>query len=769
MEIAKITKVTSKEFVLHDGPFVKGLDEALQSFKVQRQQYFGDVFVGNHIHKTLQSGDTALHLAVRAKTVEEKDQISCVRTLLFHPGIDVNLKNNQGRTAMRDAGYRSLSVFNQVMKTCSDFPADSYGKVVLCGNTGAGKSTLTQRLLRRENVVEPLTAGIIPHQVDSLYSNMIIYDLAGHHQYFSCHSACLEAISLDSPAVFLLLQDLRKNPDVINKEVYYWSTMIDGVCHKCPQKSSVIVVGTHADLLTPEKLKENMSHLGLIARKVISHQKLVDVIGVNLTNIHCEVMAQFRNLLYVTNKDVLSMSPPISMMCHLLLAFLKEKLPPDMHAISLSDLYVRLEADQDKAIHPDITAVVPLVKTLSEKGLIVFIPFEDPHCSWVVLQKESILKKVNGALFAHQSLKEYAHLTSNSGIIPTALIKSTFPEYNVDMITQFMVHFEIGQIVDISQIDTNMAPEGSAISGLGPLLFIPALVNVDRPSSALVLNNSFRWSEAVKSTNQFFTPRFHHVLLHRLPLEFALPAAQTTSLHFHPFNRRCDVWNRGLMWLSETGVTTMVEMSESFQSISLTMSSPNKTDPKYLQLAHSVCEVIKKTRQEFCPHLEVLEVVSCQPVDSSDPSNDTRVELHLLKKALLEKYTHIVDMNGKKSVALDKWKVLEPYLPYLVGASTFTAPVVPETPTLLKLLSFSNHGVNIAERIGVNYLMFGMILLQDDNGVVVKALEKEHHWVAVDINTAIFQKWLDGKGMMPVTWSTLVTVLETLEHGNITL
>ena len=54
MEIAKTTKVTSKEFALHDGPFVKGLDEALQSFKVQLQQYFGGVFVGNHIHKTLQ-------------------------------------------------------------------------------------------------------------------------------------------------------------------------------------------------------------------------------------------------------------------------------------------------------------------------------------------------------------------------------------------------------------------------------------------------------------------------------------------------------------------------------------------------------------------------------------------------------------------------------------------------------------------------------------------------------------------------------------------
>ena len=35
-------------------------------------------------------------------------------------------------------------MFIQVLKTCSDFPADSYGKVVLCGDSGAGKSTLTQ-------------------------------------------------------------------------------------------------------------------------------------------------------------------------------------------------------------------------------------------------------------------------------------------------------------------------------------------------------------------------------------------------------------------------------------------------------------------------------------------------------------------------------------------------------------------------------------------------------------------------------------------------
>ena len=72
--------------------------------------------------------------------IKEVDKATCVRALLSHPGIDINIKNNKGRTAMMGAGYKSLGMFN----ACKDYPADSYGKVVLCGNSGAGKSTLTQ-------------------------------------------------------------------------------------------------------------------------------------------------------------------------------------------------------------------------------------------------------------------------------------------------------------------------------------------------------------------------------------------------------------------------------------------------------------------------------------------------------------------------------------------------------------------------------------------------------------------------------------------------
>ena len=47
-------KKVEEGFLSKEGPFVKALDIALQSFGVRRQNYHGGAFVGNHIHKTLE-------------------------------------------------------------------------------------------------------------------------------------------------------------------------------------------------------------------------------------------------------------------------------------------------------------------------------------------------------------------------------------------------------------------------------------------------------------------------------------------------------------------------------------------------------------------------------------------------------------------------------------------------------------------------------------------------------------------------------------------
>ena len=52
--MAKCIAAVKRGYPEKEGPFVKILDNALQSFGVQRQQYFSEAFIGNHVHKAFQ-------------------------------------------------------------------------------------------------------------------------------------------------------------------------------------------------------------------------------------------------------------------------------------------------------------------------------------------------------------------------------------------------------------------------------------------------------------------------------------------------------------------------------------------------------------------------------------------------------------------------------------------------------------------------------------------------------------------------------------------
>ena len=70
--------------------------------------------------------------------------------------------------------------------------------------------------------------------------------------------------------------------------------------------------------------------------------------------------------------------------------------------------------------------------------------------------------------------------------------------------------------------------------------------------------------------------------------------------------------------------------------------------------------------------------------------------------------------------------------------------------------------MNLAEKIGVSYYEFGVQLLDDDDGDKIAAIEKELRGDASCINRQVFRLWLKGKGRQPVTWATLVSVLQDI-------
>jgi hypothetical protein len=67
--------------------------------------------------------------------------------------------------------------------------------------------------------------------------------------------------------------------------------------------------------------------------------------------------------------------------------------------------------------------------------------------------------------------------------------------------------------------------------------------------------------------------------------------------------------------------------------------------------------------------------------------------------------------------------------------------------------------VNLAEKIGVKYRDFGVLLLEDKVGDLISAIASNQRGNPCDINRETFEHWLKGTGRQPVTWTTLVEVL----------
>ena len=84
-----------------------------------------------------------------------------------------------------------------------------------------------------------------------------------------------------------------------------------------------------------------------------------------------------------------------------------------------------------------------------------------------------------------------------------------------------------------------------------------------------------------------------------------------------------------------------------------------------------------------------------------------------------------------------------------------------DKPSLCKLLKYPGkcRRINIPEEISKNYKKFGTFLLKDDNGTIVSGIERTKIYNVDEINVAILEKWISGKGQKPITWDTLVNCL----------
>ena len=93
-----------------------------------------------------------------------------------------------------------------------------------------------------------------------------------------------------------------------------------------------------------------------------------------------------------------------------------------------------------------------------------------------------------------------------------------------------------------------------------------------------------------------------------------------------------------------------------------------------------------------------------------------------------------------------------------------------QSPTMPELVSFTLHNgksIDISAEIGSKYKEFGLILLEDKSGKRVENIAYVKFEEAKETNQRILQTWREGAGRTPVTWETLIEVLNELNMSKL--
>ena len=509
---------------------------------------------------------TPLHFAVVGNNSD------AVEYLLSTGKCDPLAREYKGDTPMELAAeWRKnlIPIFKKFGKIKSSHPVDSYVNVLLLGNPGAGKSTLSHVItdtatgfvafgtFRNVKGVEPCTAGIIPTKLQhKTLGNIILHDFAGHSEYYSSHGAVIENLLQGSGGVFLIVVNILEKEGV--KQLHQWLTVVRNEAQKALDQCHIIVVASHVDEIS-------IFHRGQTKEKIqeIIRRERCDSVYLDCRKLGGSGMDSFFNKLSSACESIRSRRSGrnLSLYCHMMYGLLEER---KENILTLSNV-MSAAKDNDSYVLPDEREeALDVLHSLDSIGLINILKSEEKV--WVIVNKGILLSEVNGILFAPETFKEHVDIASNTGIVSVSRLTRLFPHYDPDMLICFLQKMELCQEMNPSFLETTNLHQLSERGGGGErLLFFPSLLYSDRPDEMISKVYQFGWCLQCTREHHFFPPRYFHVLSLHFAYKFALAERKK-------INRRCTFWQNGIHWFNSHGVGVLVEIMDESQCVLVLMS-----------------------------------------------------------------------------------------------------------------------------------------------------------------------------------------------------
>ena len=571
---------------------------------------------------TTNNGSTCLHLALIFN-----NQHFIIEYLLSTGKVDPFTKNKTNVTPIQLAKRddKMHSPFIKFGKVKTSYPVDSYVNVLLLGNPGAGKSTLAQVITERAistpvlaqfrtvKGVELCTAGIIPTKLQHKeLGNVILHDFAGQSEYYTSHTAVIENLLQGSAAVFVVLVNILE--EEATKHLQQWLTIVTNEVHKALNQCHIIVVVSHVDEMTDAVTKKRrQSELQQIIKERCDTNVSIEYLdcrklgGSSIDSLVSNLSSACQSICDTSGRN-------LSLYCHMMYGLLEES---TQNILSLSDIIAATQTNENYILPNTGEETLEILSSLHSTGLISLLKStDDPNKAWVVVNKQILLAEVDGILFAPKSFKQHHDIASNTGIITVSPLAELFPCYDPDMLICFLKNMALCQEIhpQFLETTTNLIAKGTN-NDKERFLFLPTLLNIDRPDNINQQVFQFGWCLQCTKDYHFFPSHFFHVLLLCLAYKFGLPK-HTSSLAI--INRQCTFWKNGIHWFNGKGIGTLVELVDEGQCVLVLMSCEEGYERNMVSLRRDVITEVTTVQKESCPGLKLLDFI-IDPQDLTYP------------------------------------------------------------------------------------------------------------------------------------------------------
>ena len=521
--------------------------------------------------------------------------------------------------------------------------AQSTVSVFVVGDKGAGKSTLTKALTtEREGIarlagrlskvsgVKERTAGIECHMIhSSQIGHLSLYDMAGHGEFHNAHDTVIRSsVSGQSSALFLLVAHMGTSVEDLKQTVSYWLSFIQSqvsVESSAPEaKPYLLVVGSHADHVLSKKDLQEKERMIQTFCKDAENIDFVDYVRVDCRYSESFSLTQLRKHILATHDKLQQNIPQFSFRDHCFHVYVVSECgsTPGLQLKSLMKAIQHSRFSSREFLPQTMESLHEVCSNLNKRGVTLYIQTQSIESNWILIDRDLLLREVNGSIFAPDDFTEHKSLTQ-TGVVPFSKICTAFAqlietkETDPQLIVDFLVHMEFCREIteeDLLQLVTETHTE----YGSERYFLFPALTQQSPPRDLCQPQpHQYNSCWALQCLDQhYLSPRFRQVLLLRLAFEHSRAveahkvAATSPALH-----QQCSLWRNGIKWSTDSS-DVLVEISHHSVALYLSCRSEASNRSEQLQLVSIRAQVIQqilKAKVEFCGSVKTVEEFISHP------------------------------------------------------------------------------------------------------------------------------------------------------------